>query len=98
MVAFSNEFRTFNHLRWELGSITDYKRADLAFAACNRLNRFLRIVGDGTGVGTCENRPAQVSRFLGRLDSFIGVWTVRESRCLRNRLAASLTVLWFPRA
>jgi glycosyltransferase involved in cell wall biosynthesis len=48
-----------------VGQLVDYKRADLAIEACNRLGRKLRIVGDG-------EQYARLQRMAGPTISFCG--------------------------
>src|SRR5215467_14290458 len=48
-----------------VGQLVDYKRADLAIDACNRLGRQLRIVGDG-------EQYARLRRMAGPTVSFCG--------------------------
>lgn len=55
--------------------LIDYKRVDLAIEACNRLNRPLRIVGDGDQYKYLRKLAGPSIQFLGRLDDE----AVRES-------------------
>lgn len=48
--------------------LVDYKRVDLAIAACSRLRRNLRIVGDGPEYARLKKLAGPTVRFLGRLD------------------------------
>jgi glycosyltransferase involved in cell wall biosynthesis len=48
--------------------LIDYKRVDVAIEACNRLNRPLRIIGDGDQYKYLRNLAGPSIKFLGRLD------------------------------
>jgi glycosyltransferase involved in cell wall biosynthesis len=48
--------------------LIDYKRVDLAIEACNRLNRPLRIVGDGDQYRYLRRLAGPSIKFLGHLD------------------------------
>jgi glycosyltransferase involved in cell wall biosynthesis len=48
--------------------LIDYKRVDLAIEACNRLNRPLRVVGDGDQYKYLRKLAGPSIKFLGRLD------------------------------
>ena len=48
--------------------LIDYKRVDLAIEACNRLNRPLRIVGDGDQYKYLRRLAGPSIKFLGHLD------------------------------
>jgi glycosyltransferase involved in cell wall biosynthesis len=76
------------------GRVVPYKRVDLAVAACIRMNRPLKVAGDGRALAavravarteaSATGRPARVE-FLGRVDD-------RE----RNRLLEEARALLFP--
>jgi glycosyltransferase involved in cell wall biosynthesis len=76
------------------GRVVPYKRVDLAVAACIRMDRPLKVAGDGRGLpavrtvarteGAAAGRPARVE-FLGRVDD-------RE----RDRLLEGARALLFP--
>jgi glycosyltransferase involved in cell wall biosynthesis len=51
-----------------VGRLTDYKRSDLAVGACTRLNRRLRVVGDGP-------EYARLRRIAGPTVEFVGALT-----------------------
>jgi glycosyltransferase involved in cell wall biosynthesis len=48
--------------------LIDYKRVDLAIEACNRLNRPLRVVGDGDQYRYLRKLAGPSIKFLGRLN------------------------------
>jgi glycosyltransferase involved in cell wall biosynthesis len=48
--------------------LSGYKRVDLAIDACNRLNRPLRVVGDGDQYKHLRKLAGPSIKFLGRLD------------------------------
>jgi glycosyltransferase involved in cell wall biosynthesis len=48
--------------------LIDYKRVDLAIEACNRLNRPLRVIGDGDQYKYLRKLAGPSIKFLGRLD------------------------------
>jgi len=50
-----------------VGQFVDYKRMDLAIAACNRLNRRLHIVGEGEQYGRLRKLDGPSIRFCGAL-------------------------------
>jgi glycosyltransferase involved in cell wall biosynthesis len=50
-----------------VGQFVDYKRMDLAIAACNRLNRRLHIVGEGEQYGRLRKLAGPSIRFCGAL-------------------------------
>lgn len=50
-----------------VGQLVDYKRVDLAIAACNQLGRPLRIVGDGEQYPRLRKLAAETISFLGPL-------------------------------
>jgi len=50
-----------------VGQLVDYKRADLAIAACNQLGRPLRIVGDGEQYPRLRKLAGGTISFLGPL-------------------------------
>jgi glycosyltransferase involved in cell wall biosynthesis len=49
-----------------LGRIVPYKRADVAIAACARLDRPLKVVGGGRGQQNLERQAGPRTEFLGR--------------------------------
>jgi glycosyltransferase involved in cell wall biosynthesis len=51
-----------------VGRLVDYKRMDLAIAACKQLQRPLRIIGDGPDYKSLKRLAGPTVRFLGRLD------------------------------
>jgi glycosyltransferase involved in cell wall biosynthesis len=51
-----------------VGRLIDYKRVDIAIQACNRLNRKLRIIGEGDQYKRLRNLAGATVQFLGRLD------------------------------
>ncbi|PYU97333.1 MAG: glycosyl transferase, partial [Acidobacteria bacterium] len=50
-----------------VGQLVDYKRADLAIEACNRLGRPLRVVGDGAEYRRLRRLAGPSVKFLGFL-------------------------------
>jgi glycosyltransferase involved in cell wall biosynthesis len=50
-----------------LGRLVPYKRADLAVAACSRLGRRLKVVGEGRAGMTLRDRAGPTIEFLGRV-------------------------------
>lgn len=50
-----------------VGRLVDYKRTDLAIAACNQLSRKLRIVGDGPQYKSLRRIAGPTITFLGNL-------------------------------
>jgi glycosyltransferase involved in cell wall biosynthesis len=48
--------------------LIDYKRVDLAIEACNRLNRPLRVIGDGDQYKYLRKLAGPSIKFLGHLD------------------------------
>jgi glycosyltransferase involved in cell wall biosynthesis len=51
-----------------LGRLVPYKRADLAVAACARLDRPLKVVGGGRGEGGLGGLAGPRTEFVGRVD------------------------------
>ena len=51
-----------------VGRLIDYKRADIAIQACNRLGRRLRVIGDGEQYRTLRKLAGPTIEFLGRAD------------------------------
>jgi glycosyltransferase involved in cell wall biosynthesis len=51
-----------------VGRLIDYKRVDIAIEACNRLNRKLRIIGEGDQYKRLRRLAGRNVEFLGRLD------------------------------
>ena len=51
-----------------LGRLVPYKRAEIAVAACARLGRRLKVVGDGRGEAAVMAAAGPDTEFLGRLD------------------------------
>ncbi len=49
------------------GRLVDYKRVDLAIAACNQLGRKLRIIGEGPQTPSLRKIAGPTVQFLGRL-------------------------------
>ena len=50
-----------------VGRLVDYKRFDLAIAACNQLSRNLRVVGDGPQYKSLRRMAGPTIEFLGSL-------------------------------
>src|SRR5208337_657766 len=50
-----------------VSSLVDYKRVDLAIEACNRLQRPLRIIGDGAEYARLRGLAGRTVKFLGHL-------------------------------
>ena len=67
-----------------VGRLVDYKRFDLAVAACTALGRPLAIVGDGPERKKLEAMAGPTVKFLGRLSDME----------LRSRLASSRALLF----
>jgi glycosyltransferase involved in cell wall biosynthesis len=51
-----------------VGRMVDYKRTDLAIQACNKLNRRLRIIGDGNQYKRLRRLAGATIEFLGNVD------------------------------
>jgi glycosyltransferase involved in cell wall biosynthesis len=51
-----------------VGQLVDYKRVDLAIDACNRLQRKLRIIGDGEQYKQLRRLAGPTIEFLGSVD------------------------------
>ncbi len=49
------------------GRLVDYKRIDLAIAACNKLGRKLRVIGDGPEARALRKMAGPLVEFLGRV-------------------------------
>jgi glycosyltransferase involved in cell wall biosynthesis len=50
------------------GRLVPYKRADLAVAACARLGRPIKVIGDGRGEARVRELAGPGAEFLGRVD------------------------------
>jgi glycosyltransferase involved in cell wall biosynthesis len=59
---------TFDDHYLVLGRLVDYKRVDLAIAACNRLGRKLKIVGDGPQMSALRKLAGPTIEFAGAVD------------------------------
>lgn len=51
-----------------VGQLVDYKRVDLAIEACNRLQRKLRVIGDGEQYKQLRRLAGPTVEFLGSVD------------------------------
>lgn len=63
-VAVSNSVDDYYLL---VGRLVEYKRADLAIQACNRLRRKLRVIGDGSDYKRLRRLAGPTVEFLGRV-------------------------------
>lgn len=68
-----------------VGALVPYKRADLAIAACNELQRTLKIIGDGSELKRLQKKAGPTIEFLG--------WRSPEER---NRYYSSCRAVLFP--
>ncbi len=51
-----------------VSALVPYKRIDLAIAACERLGRPLKVVGDGPEYARLKSRAGKMTEFLGSVD------------------------------
>jgi glycosyltransferase involved in cell wall biosynthesis len=65
-----------------LGRLVPYKRADLAVAACARLDRPLKVVGGGRGEGGLLEEAGTRTEFLGQVDDNALVSLLAGARAL----------------